>query len=113
MTAAAERSAPRRSEVESVLVRGPARECFLPLSDAARLSRELRRFSCDGRDAASSAARRIDVALSEGYDLGPLPGREASAIQLVIGRIGRPEARSAPFARLAEMLDAEYGAPPV
>jgi hypothetical protein len=114
MTAAAERpTTPRRSEVESIVFRGPARECSVPLPDAERLSRELRRVSCDGRDAASSAARRIDVALSaEGYEVGPLPEREASAIQLAIERVGRPQARSAPIVRLDEMLLAEYGATP-
>jgi hypothetical protein len=114
MTTAAERSAPRRSEVDSVTFRGPARECFVPLADAGRLSRELRRVSCDGRDAAASAARRIDVALSaDGFDVGPLPVREASAIQLAIDRFGRPDARPAPIVRLGDMLFAEYGTPAV
>ena len=99
----------RRSEVESVLFRGPTLECSVPLADASRLSRELRRVSCDGRDAASSAARRIDVALGpDGLDVGPLPEREAAAIQLSIARIGRPLERSAPIERLRTMLLAEY-----
>jgi len=105
--------APRRSEVDSVSFRGPGLACSIPLADAARLSRELRRASCDGRDAASSAARRIDVALSpDGLDVGPLPAREAAAIQESMARIGRPQARSAPMTRLSEMLEAEYGPPP-
>jgi hypothetical protein len=113
MTTVPERSAiPRRSEVESVLFRGPTRECSVPLEDAGRLSRELRRASCDGRDAASSAARRIEVALGpDGLDVGPLPEREAAAIQVSLGRLGNPQARSAPIERLRVMLLAEYETP--
>lgn len=114
MTTAPDRTGvPRRSQVDSVAFRGPALTCAVPLADAARLSRELRRLSCDGRDAASSAARRIDVALSpDGLDVGPLPAREAAAIQESMARIARPQARSAPMTRLSEMLQAEYGLPP-
>ena len=113
MTTAPEHgTVPRRSEVESVLFRGPTLECSVPLADAGRLSRELRRDSCDGRDAASSAARRIDVALGpDGLDVGPLPEREAVAIQVSIERIGKPQARSAPIERLRAMLLAEYETP--
>ena len=113
MTTAPERSAePRRSEVESVLFRGPTRRCSIPVEEAARLSRELRRASCDGRDAASSAARRIDVAFGpDGMDVGPLPDREAAAIQVTIERLGSLQARSAPIERLRAMLLAEYETP--
>ena len=113
MTTAPEHAAaPRRSEVESVLFRGLTLECSVPLEDAGRLSRELRRGSCDGRDAASSAARRIDVALGpDGIDVGPLPEREAAAIQVSIARPGKPRACSAPIERLRVMLLAEYETP--
>lgn len=113
MTSAPEYSvSPRRSEVESVLFRSPTRECSVPLDDAGRLSRELRRASCDGRDAASSAARRIDVALGpDAMDVGPLPEREAAAIQASLERLGGSQARSAPIERLRAMLLADYGPP--
>ena len=113
MTTAPEHSAaPRRSEVESVLFRSPTQECSVPLDDAGRLSRELRRSSCDGRDASSSAARRIDVALGpDGMDIGPLPEREAVAIQTTIERLGNAQARSAPIERLRAMLLADYEPP--
>ena len=113
MTTAPEHSTePRRSEVESVLFRGPTQECSVPLHEAGRLSRELRRASCDGRDASSSAARRIDVALGpDGIDVGPLPEREAAAIQVSIERLGTLQTRSAPIERLHAMLLAEYETP--
>jgi hypothetical protein len=47
----------------------------------------------------------------DGIDVGPLPEREAAAIQVSIARLGKPRACSAPIERLRVMLLAEYETP--
>jgi len=82
----------------------------VPVAFAELLSRELRRISVDARDAASSAARRIEVALSvDGDEAGPLPAREAAAIQVALARPATSRAASAPVEALRDMLALEYG----
>jgi hypothetical protein len=103
---------PARAAASGIRFRGPTRDCVIPTAETALLHRELLRVSVDGRDAAASAARRIDVALSrDALEVGPMPEREAAAIRLALLRLAPRDAGRAHRGALLELLALEYPEP--